>query len=79
MPVQICLIPILRDLGARHKGYGVIETHYPAIGAALLQTFKQYPKEDWTPQVKQTWTNTFDAITQIMPEGREERAWLVGL
>lgn len=66
------LVPMLRDLGARHKGYGVIDEHYPAVGAALLQTFEQYLKEDWTPQVKQAWVSTFDAIAQIMVEGAEE-------
>lgn len=66
------LVPMLRDLGARHKGYGVIEEHYPAIGGTLLQTFEQYLKEDWTPEIKQAWTNTFDAIAQIMLEGAEE-------
>ncbi|MDX2232388.1 MAG: mechanosensitive ion channel [Leptolyngbyaceae cyanobacterium bins.349] len=66
------LVPMLRDLGARHRGYGVIEEHYPAIGSALLHTFEQYLKEDWTPEVKQAWTSTFDAIAQIMLEGAEE-------
>lgn len=66
------LVPILQDLGARHKGYGVIETHYPTIGAALLQTFEQYLKEDWTEDVQQAWTDTFEAIAQIMLEGAEE-------
>jgi small-conductance mechanosensitive channel/hemoglobin-like flavoprotein len=66
------LVPILQDLGAKHKGYGVIEKHYPAVGAALLQTFEQYLKEGWTKEVKQAWTNTFDAIAQIMLDGAEE-------
>ena len=66
------LVPMLRDLGARHKGYGVIEKHYPAVGGALLQTFEQYLKDDWTTDVQQAWTDTFDAIAQIMLEGAEE-------
>lgn len=65
------LVPMLQDLGARHRGYGVIEEHYPAIGGTLLQTFEQYLKEDWTPEVKQAWISTFDAIAQIMLEGAE--------
>lgn len=65
------LVPILRDLGARHKGYGVIEKHYPAVGAALLQTFEQYLKADWTKDVQQAWADTFEAIAQIMLEGAE--------
>jgi hemoglobin-like flavoprotein len=38
----------------------------------LLQTFEQYLKEGWTKEVKQAWTNTFDAIAQIMLDGAEE-------
>lgn len=66
------LIPVLQELGAKHKGYGVIEKYYPAVGAALLQTFEQYLKDDWTEDVKQAWTATFEAIAQIMIEGAEE-------
>ena len=66
------LVPILRDLGAKHKGYGVIEKHYPAVNAALLQTFEQYLKDNWTVEIQQAWTNTFDAVAQIMLEGAEE-------
>ncbi|MCA1995393.1 MAG: mechanosensitive ion channel [Coleofasciculus sp. S288] len=65
------LVPILLDLGAKHKGYGVIEKHYPAVGAALLQTFEQYLKEDWTTKVQQAWADTFEAIAQIMLEGAD--------
>ena len=65
------LVPVLRDLGAKHKGYGVIEKHYPAVGAALLQTLEQYLKDDWTKEVQQAWLSTFDAIAQIMLEGAD--------
>lgn len=71
------LAPMLWDLGARHKGYGVIEKHYPAVGAALLQAFEQYLKEDWTLEVQQAWVDTFEAITQIMLEGAEVSPWLM--
>lgn len=65
------LVPILQDLGARHKGYGVIEKHYPAVQAALLKTFEQYLQEDWTREVQHAWINTLDAIAQIMLDGAE--------
>ena len=32
------LLPVLRQLGARHGGYGVQPAHYDAVGAALLKT-----------------------------------------
>ena len=33
------LKPVLKDLGARHKGYGTLPEYYPAVGEALLTTF----------------------------------------
>ncbi|MBP0019631.1 MAG: mechanosensitive ion channel [Cyanobacteria bacterium SBLK] len=67
----VALKPVLQDLGAKHKGYGVGAKHYPAVGDALLQTFEQYLQEEWTAEVKQAWVDTFQAITQIMLEGAD--------
>ncbi|MGI8936268.1 MAG: globin domain-containing protein [Phormidesmis sp.] len=44
----LCLAPTLRELGARHKSYRVIEKHCPAVNAALMQAFEQNLKADWT-------------------------------
>ncbi|MDJ0680756.1 MAG: globin family protein, partial [Xenococcaceae cyanobacterium MO_167.B52] len=38
----------LRGLGARHVKYGALPEHYPLVGSALLTTFEQYLKEQWT-------------------------------
>ncbi|MGK7928811.1 MAG: globin domain-containing protein [Spirulina sp.] len=67
----VTLKPVLHNLGAKHKGYGIAAKHYPAVGDALLQTFEQYLQEDWTTEVKQAWEDTFQAITQIMLEGAD--------
>ncbi|MFO1250474.1 MAG: globin domain-containing protein [Inhella sp.] len=32
------LLPVLRQLGARHQGYGVQASHYTTVGQALLDT-----------------------------------------
>lgn len=66
------LRPVLKDLGARHKSYGVIEQYYPAVGTALLTTFQKYIPDDWTPEVRRAWTDTFQAVSQIMVEGADE-------
>ena len=66
------LRPVLRDLGARHQKYGVIEKHYPAVGIALVETFAQYLKEDWTEEVQQAWVATYQVVAQIMIEGTRE-------
>ncbi|MBW4661433.1 MAG: flavohemoprotein [Drouetiella hepatica Uher 2000/2452] len=59
----------LEEMGARHAVYGTLPKHYPAVGAALLTTFEQYLQSDWTPAVKQAWTDAFEAITTLMLQG----------
>ncbi|BAZ26218.1 hypothetical protein NIES4073_71240 [Kalymmatonema gypsitolerans NIES-4073] len=60
---------ILRDLGERHVRYATIEEHYPMVGTALLKTFEFYLGTDWTPEVKQAWTDAYAEIVKIMLEG----------
>ena len=61
----------LRGLGARHVKYGALPEHYPLVGSALLSTFEQYLREDWTPQVKQAWVDAYGAISNIMLDGAD--------
>ena len=61
----------LRGLGARHVKYGALPEHYPLVGGALLTTFEQYLKEQWTPEVKQAWVDAYGAISQIMLDGAD--------
>ncbi len=63
------LKPVLKDLGARHKGYGTLPEYYPAVGQALLTTFAQYLQQDWTAETEQAWVETYEVITQLMIEG----------
>ena len=58
--------PVLKALGGRHIGYGVIPKYYGPVGDALLMSFEQYLQEDWTPEVKRAWTNAYIAITGLM-------------
>ncbi len=61
----------LKGLGARHVQYGALPEHYPLVGNALLTTFEQYLKEEWTESVKQAWVDAYEAITKIMLEGAD--------
>jgi hemoglobin-like flavoprotein len=56
----------LKTLGAKHIRYGTLPEHYPLVGQALLKTFEQYLQQDWTPEVKQAWTDAFGAIAALM-------------
>ncbi|MEL6496459.1 MAG: globin family protein [Cyanobacteria bacterium J06623_7] len=61
----------LRGLGARHVKYGALPEHYPLVGGALLTTFGQYLKEQWTSETKQAWTDAYGAISEIMLDGAD--------
>ncbi|WP_148292362.1 MULTISPECIES: globin family protein [Planktothrix] len=63
------LIPVLKDLGARHKGYGTITEYYPLVGEILLKTFADYLQEDWTPDVAQAWLEIYTNTSNLMLEG----------
>jgi hemoglobin-like flavoprotein len=63
------LVDTLRKLGAKHLSYGTIQEHYPMVGAAILKTFESYLGAEWTPEVKQAWSDAYGAIASIMLQG----------
>ena len=62
------LLPVVRDLGKRHVGYGVKESHYKTVGAALLWTLEQGLGSAWTPAVKDAWVEVYTALSGAMIE-----------
>lgn len=68
------LAPVVRQLGARHGGYGVQDSHYGTVGAALLWTLEQGLGEKFTPPVRQAWTEAYGLLAAVMQEGAREPA-----
>lgn len=60
------LIPVLKNLGERHVGYGVKQSHYDTVGAALLGTLDAGLGEDFTPEVKEAWTLVYGTMSSVM-------------
>ena len=60
------ILPAVKALGQRHKGYGVTEAHYAPVGAALLWTLEKGLGADFTPEVKAAWTDTYNALSGVM-------------
>ena len=56
------ILPAVKELGQRHKGYGVTAAHYAPVGAALLWTLEKGLGPDFTPEVKAAWTETYTAL-----------------
>jgi hemoglobin-like flavoprotein len=62
------LLPVLRQLGARHGGYGVVDAHYASVGGALLQTLEQGLGAAFTLEVRDAWAETYGLISRTMIE-----------
>jgi len=60
------IVPAVKALGERHKGYGVTAAHYAPVGAALLWTLEKGLGPDFTPDVKAAWTETYTALAGVM-------------
>jgi hemoglobin-like flavoprotein len=60
------IVPAVKDLGRRHRGYGVSAAHYAPVGAALLWTLEKGLGADFTSDVKAAWTDTYTALAGVM-------------
>lgn len=60
------LVPALEALGRRHVGYGVKDTDYDAVAAALLWTLEQGLGPAFTEEVRLAWVNTYTRLADTM-------------
>ncbi len=60
------IVPAVEALGVRHVDYGVQESQYDTVGAALLWTLEQGLGEAFTPEVKEAWTVTYTVLADTM-------------
>jgi hemoglobin-like flavoprotein len=60
------LVPVLRELGKRHVGYGVRDSDYDTVATALLWTLEKGLGADFTPAVKDAWTACYGVLAGAM-------------
>jgi len=68
------LLPAVRELGAKHVGYGVKDANYDTVGAALLWTLEKGLGAGFTPEVKDAWATTYGVLASTMKEGAKAAA-----
>ncbi len=66
------LVPVVRQLGARHVNYGVQDAHYATVGSALLWTLGEGLGEKFTPAVRDAWTAAYSLLSSVMLLGAIE-------
>ncbi|MDA0799536.1 MAG: globin family protein [Chloroflexi bacterium] len=68
------LTPTIQDLGKRHHGYGVLETHYETVGEALLWALKQNLGYAWNDELKEAWSAVYVVLANLMIEAAKKTA-----
>ena len=62
------VVPAVQDLGRRHAGYGVLPGHYDTVAEALLWTLGQGLGDDFTPQTRAAWVETYTILAGVMQQ-----------
>jgi hemoglobin-like flavoprotein len=66
LPKLDTIVPAVQDLGRRHLDYGVEEEMYDTVGEALLWTLSEGLGDDFTPEVEEAWTETYNTLADVM-------------
>jgi nitric oxide dioxygenase len=59
------IMPMLRDLGKRHIGYGVTIEQYELIRAALLRMIEHSIGRDFNDETRDAWNAAYDLIADM--------------
>jgi hemoglobin-like flavoprotein len=68
------IIPAVQDLGVKHLGYGVMNSHYDTVGEALLWTLGQGLGDAFTTEVMSAWTDVYTLLANTMKDAAREAA-----
>ena len=66
------IVPVVRDLGKRHVGYGVQDHHYDTVGEALLWALEQGLGHRFTPEARDAWACTYSVLAGTMKDAAAE-------
>ena len=65
------LEPVLRQLGARHAGYGAQAGHYAVVGEALIETLDELAGEPMDAGTRAAWAGLYGWVAATMLAGAE--------
>ena len=65
------LLPVVREMGRRHKTYGVQNRHYDLVGGALLWTLEIGLGDSWSTEIAEAWAMAYWTLAAVMVEGAE--------
>ena len=59
-------------MGARHKGYGAAEAHYPVVRDTMLVSMAHVAGDLWSDQLEADWRGALDLVATVMLQGAAE-------
>lgn len=59
-------IPRVRELAARHVGYGVQVQHYHAVGEALIGALATHLAPHWDDTLDAAWRRAYNLVAEVM-------------
>jgi hemoglobin-like flavoprotein len=68
------IVPAVEELGARHATYGVKDEDYDTVCEALLWTLGTGLGDDFTPEVKAAWSETYNTLADTMKAAARQPA-----
>jgi hemoglobin-like flavoprotein len=71
------LVPVVEDLGRRHVGYGVKDSHYDTVGAALIWTLEKGLGSVFTSEARDAWTAVYTVLATTMKNAAAKPARVV--
>lgn len=66
------IVPMVREMGRRHAGYQVRESHYETVGAALLWTLEKGLGAEFTPSMRTAWSKVYWLLAETMKAGARD-------
>lgn len=64
----------VRALARRHVRYGVEESHYATVGAALLDALGATFGDEFTPALRDAWASAYATLSGVMMEAARSPA-----
>ncbi|SEK58225.1 globin domain-containing protein [Streptacidiphilus jiangxiensis] len=68
------LVRFCGRLGRDHRKFGALNDHFPAVGAALLDSLARYAGDAWSPRLADIWARAYGVVSQVMIQAAEEDA-----
>lgn len=59
------IVPVVIQIGHKHRSLGVLPEHYPIVGYHLIEAIKEVLGEAATPEIIEAWTTTYGVLADV--------------